>query len=546
MRFQRANIACFLTSNMRPMMFLASLRGGCEIYATVASGTSRGRDRRLADAGADAVLCGAEWKNFTMPDLTCSWRPAGAATAVLSLLLALGGCAAVPADRGYGDVAGALEQRGLRVPEEAQGTTSQRVTELLAAPLTPEAAVSVAFLRNPAWRIQYANLGLAQAEVLNASRLSNPRLSADALHTSRSDDDAKLTFGLVQNFNDILFWGPRNHIARSQLERNKRLAGEQLLGLAADVMAAYYRVAAAEQLVAVRRDTADTASAAAALAQRFYAAGNIDERAWRLEQAGATTAAISLDAAMADVATARTALDRAMGLEAAEYDWAIDAALPGPVVDEDDVASLRVLAKRWRFDRAAGQADVEVAMSVRDLERRLRWFGVIEVGATWERDTDGAHLVGPQVSLQLPIFNQGQDAVLRGDATLELAQARLAAIDVAIGNEVTEAYDRMLAARTRVGRVEEELIPQREAVVARTLEMQNYMLLGQFDLLAERSALADAHDLYVQALGDYWQQRVELGRRVGTSLPSDARIVPAATAPEVPAMPMERQHQHAH
>ncbi len=444
----------------------------------------------------------------------------------LASWIVLGGCAAVPPDRGLSDVATSVSERGLKLPahDSAAVDVQVHIEALLAAPLTLDSATSVALLRNPALRLEFATLGFAQSDVLQASRLSNPTLSLEALSSSRSSEQSQITFGLVQNFTDVLFWGARNRIAKGGLDRTKLLVGARLQNLAADVAAAYYATVGAQQIVQTRAAIGVAAGAASDLAQRFYGAGNLNERDWRLEQAAATEAQLALDAASADAKAARTSLNRLMGLDAGAFEWRVDAALRYPVVDEIPVEQLRTLALESRLDRSAKQREVAVATDVRKLARSARWLGVVDVGVVRERETDGSHLVGPTVSLQLPLFDQGQGSLVRADALVEQAHAELAALDIDITNDVTQAYDRMLAARERAARSQLELIPQRQAVVARTVELQNYMIVGQFELLVARQQEYDAYQLHMEALRDYWLARVELGRLVGAALPSDARI----------------------
>ena len=49
------------------------------------------------------------------------------------------------------------------------------------------------------------------------------------------------------------------------------------------------------------------------------------------------------------------------------------------------------------------------------------------------------------------------------------------------------------------------------------------MLIGAFELLLSRQQEFDAYEAYLDAVRDYWLARNELGRAIGTALPSDAR-----------------------
>jgi hypothetical protein len=68
------------------------------------------------------------------------------------------------------------------------------------------------------------------------------------------------------------------------------------------------------------------------------------------------------------------------------------------------------------------------------------------------------------------------------------------------------------------------LVPQRERIVARQQERQNFMLIGVFELVQAKVAEYDAYQAYLEAVRDYWLARVELARAVGQRLPSDAGI----------------------
>jgi cobalt-zinc-cadmium efflux system outer membrane protein len=80
------------------------------------------------------------------------------------------------------------------------------------------------------------------------------------------------------------------------------------------------------------------------------------------------------------------------------------------------------------------------------------------------------------------------------------------------------------------------LIPQRESVVARSQEQQNYMIIGVFELIQAKRQEYDAYQSYLEAIRDYWLARTDLMRAVGARLPSDpaASVTPAMKAPGAP------------
>ncbi|TAN54403.1 MAG: RND transporter, partial [Betaproteobacteria bacterium] len=89
--------------------------------------------------------------------------------------LALAGCATFSEDGGFGAVESAVRERTgqstrwVRSGEEAN-TVRARVKQLLAQPLDAESAVQIALLNNPGLQARYAELGIAEADLVQASR----------------------------------------------------------------------------------------------------------------------------------------------------------------------------------------------------------------------------------------------------------------------------------------------------------------------------------------------------------------------------------------
>lgn len=458
---------------------------------------------------------------------------------------ALSGCAVLPEDRGRGDVAAMVQARAATV--EAGAGVGELLAELDARALTLDDALHLALVNNPQLQAQVAQLGFAAAEVYDAGRLSNPRLSAAVLFSDAAGEASQIGFGLVQNFTDLLLLPSRSRFAAGEFERVKALVGAEALNLAADTEAAYYRLAGAWQDVTLRAAVAEAAQASADLAQRFFDAGNISRLELALEQAAAAQARLDLSQARAQVKAARGALNALMGLSAGEGRWKIADRLPAPVADEDEADALLALADRSRLDLAAARRRVSLQADALGVTTRFRYLGDLEVGVETEREPDRTRITGPTLALELPIFNQGRGRVARAEAALQQAQAELRAMEVAISNGVHRAAAEVAAARERAAQYRESLIPLRETIVARTQEEVNFMLVGPFELLRARQQEYDAYQGYLEAVRDYWIARAGLAREVGAALPSSARIGDAAldaetlTRPAGETMPMHHE-----
>ena len=473
----------------------------------------------------------------------------------IALMGALSGCASIPPDRGVPAIQKMVDARSGVEHAWAAGTgaddrSAAQLDALLAQPLTVDAAVQVALLHNPQIQTEYARLGIAQADVFEAGRISNPTLSLTALH--HSGEVTKLDGGLSASFSELLLLPARKRFAAGEYQRVQDAISAAILKLGIDTKAAWYQYVGAQQVAQMRSAVAATAQAASALAARFHAAGNISALQLKLEQAAETQSRLQAVRANADAARARSALSALMGLSGAAAAWRGEDRLPAPLDQDESADVLRALAREQRLDLAAAQQEVSLREAALDLTSRYRLLGKVDVGIAGERDSDGSKRRGPSLSLQLPIFSQGQAEVARSQALLDQSRAQLKSLELEIDNTVALGVDRIAVARTIAEDYSTALVPQREAIVARTQEQQNYMLVGVFELLQAKQQEFDAYQGYLEAVRDYWLARVELTRAVGARLPSDGMPVLPTIGPEdivnppAAAMPPMQHGEHKH
>lgn len=442
---------------------------------------------------------------------------------VILIALAGTGCASLPPGQGRDEVVQLVSARGRSLEQRSEAEAKKWVAERLSQPLDVDATVQIALAQNPRLRAEYARLGIAGAEVYDAGRLANPRLSAAYLSSNEPGAADQVTFGLAQSFTSLLLLPARSRFAQAEFLRVQQSVGAEILNLAAETEVAFYELAGARQLEKMRAAIARAATASAELAQRFFDAGNITRLELNLEQAAAARAQLDLLEAQQRVAAARAELNGLMGLKGAERDWSIASGLPAPLRNEDSFADLLRLTSESRLDLLAARGEVKLLADSLGVTRRFRYLGEVEVGVETGRETDRSRLTGPNLSLQLPIFNQGSGAVAKAQAQLQDAEARLQELEVAATNALQLASLRVANAKTRAEAYRDALIPLREQIVARTQEQVNYMLVGQFELLRAKQEEYEAYRGYLEAVTDYWVARTELAREVGARLPSSAQ-----------------------
>jgi hypothetical protein len=132
-------------------------------------------------------------------------RPAAGPRLRLAALLTaagtLAGCASFSADGGFATVEQAAKDRlGKEVrwsrTDADQDGIDQRVGELLAKPLSADDAVQIALLNNRGLQASFQELGITEAEVVQAGRVPNPGFS---LGRFRRGDEIELERGLHFN-----------------------------------------------------------------------------------------------------------------------------------------------------------------------------------------------------------------------------------------------------------------------------------------------------------------------------------------------------------
>lgn len=458
--------------------------------------------------------------------MTVRFRPAALAVA---LGLALSGCASLASRPGDTDINALLAERcGPQVEWSAVGQPPperQAIDQWLGAPMTAEAAVRVAMLRSPRLQQEYARLGLARADVLEAVQVANPTLSLSRSYLDPGSGYNRLA-GLTLPLADLLVLPVRTRLARAEYERAKLEIAGAVLNVAADVEAAWYTYVGAQQVADMRTAVAGGADAAAELAQRFFDAGNISELQLKQEQAAASEARIiaARARARADAGRARLTLNTLLGLSGEDAAWATSDRLPMPVGAEDDPQQLADLARTSSLELLAARQQAEILVDALGITRKLRWLGGSEIGYERERDADGSRLRGPTLDLELPIFNQGQAKLARAEALLARARARVASAELGVDNAVRLGAEQVRELSQVVAIHRDALIPQREKVVERSQQEQNFMLIGVFELIQAKVQEYNAYESYLEAVRDYWLARVELMRAVGQRLPSDAAI----------------------
>ena len=153
---------------------------------------------------------------------------------ILMVTLAIAGCAQVPKEAGFNDVKGLVGQRVDYNLHWNQGTEADRevekaIEELLKNELTPEAATQIALLKNANLQAVYEDLGITQADVVEAGLLENPVLFGRVRFPNKSEESNNYEFEITQNFLNILMLPARKKLSAVRFEQVKLQIADEVI-----------------------------------------------------------------------------------------------------------------------------------------------------------------------------------------------------------------------------------------------------------------------------------------------------------------------------
>lgn len=452
-------------------------------------------------------------------------------------------------DAGFPGVEELLDGRiGQEIVWQREGGAAPEVTAavdaLLATELGVEDAIQVALLENASLQATYERLGVAQADLVQAGLLQNPVLSASARFPDQPPRGVNFELVLVRDFLDLLMRPARKRLAETEFERIRIEVAAAVLDLVAEVEASYFYVVAAGQVADVRRLIAEASEASYEMAGRLRAAGNVSVLDLARERDLHETARLEWSRAEGEHLAAREMLTRRMGLWGARTNWRVPLRLPDLPSEEVTLEGLESAAVANRLDWAAALKEVDLRAEALGITRKWRGLAVAEIGLSSETDPDGSRVLGPEISVELPIFDRRKAKVARMMSELRQSEQRLIALEVDIRSEVRELRDRLVLLREQADHYREVVIPLREEIVRLTELNYNYMLAGVFELLQTKRAEYDGYEEYIDTVRDYWVTRAHLRRALGGGWPEPEPLPDTRASPENPHHEHDQKGSH--
>lgn len=396
----------------------------------------------------------------------------------------------------------------------------ERVCELiqtiLQQELTADTVVQIALLNNPRIQEIFEELGIAQADLVEAGLFSNPAFDLIFRFPDKKDLVTNIEYTITSSFIDLFLIPLRVRVAKAELEQTTLRVTNEILNLAFEVEQTFYELQAAQQDLKYIQSIVELTSIHSQLASRQQMVGNVNKLDFQQIQARYLEAKLEIARIQNDIIRLREKLNRLLGF-CRDIHWMVSDNLPEIDYQGLPIQYLESVAFRERLDLQAARFDV-LRLS-RMLGIKQWWvYTQARIGIGGERELEGNNVLGPAFSGEIPIFNYGQADRMRIRAELRQAQDHLAALEIQILSEVREAHKLLMNNLGIINDYRAHIIPLQSKILESSEELYNVMGLGIDRLLENKRQEFQAYSNYIMSLRNYWMARVQLDRALGGKL----------------------------
>lgn len=435
-------------------------------------------------------------------------RFAALASACAAAMLA--GCAAPDMDaalqQANAEVTAVAPAPATLARDEEQRRAAERLAaDLLADPLTMEAAVRLALAHSPAFQ---ATLAEAWGELAAARQRGLPGGVVFSFEHLRAGGDLEIGRLLSVGLFDLLTLPQRQAVYQLESERARVRLASAIVEQVAEVRQAWVRAVAAREMERYALQVREAADASAELAARMQRAGNFSKLQAARQHLFYADATARLATARQLAVSAREALVRQLGLDPQQ---AATLRLPERLPDlpkvPRDAAEVGQALVAQRLDARMARLALEAAGRSRGVD----WAAsLLDVEAGVRRDTlfgaagQKSEVRGWELDIRLPLFDWGATQAAALDARSLAAAQRYQAVARAATSQVREGYAAYRSAHDLARHQRDELLPLRKTISEENLLRYNAMLIGVFELLADARDQVGGVMAAIEAQREFW------------------------------------------
>ena len=452
------------------------------------------------------------------------------ATALASLVLA--GCASFSQDGGFTTVEQLTKERVGQTPTyqrtgEQTDSAKARIAELLKQPLSADSVVEIALLNNRDLQASYAELGIAESDLVRAGRLANPSFSFGRLGGGGAVEiDRAVLFDVLGLFTMPLAM----QVEQRRFEQTQLQAAYETVGIAGEARKAFFEAVTAQQLAAYFGQVKEAADASNELARRMAAAGNYNRLAQMREQSFYADATAQLARAGHQAIASRERLTRVLALSGDQLEFKLPERLPELPAAPAEPKDAEQIAMDKRLDMLMAKRATQSTAKSLGLTKTTRFINVLQVGYQNQSNTGESRKNGYEIELELPLFDFGSARVARAEATYMQSVNRTAQLAINARSEVRESYSAYRTAYDLARHFRDEVVPLRKRISDENMLRYNGMLASVFELLADSKDQISSVTGAVEALRDYWVAETNLQAALTGRSPGSTPVMGPSTA----------------
>jgi cobalt-zinc-cadmium efflux system outer membrane protein len=440
-------------------------------------------------------------------------------------LLPLTGCRTLSPEGSFYEVADTVHTRiGKEISwdagQYADPSVRATIEHLLSQPVTAETAVQIALLNNRELQAVYADLGIAQANLVQAGLWKNPIIDGAVTFPTAGSGPTDYTFNIALQVIDILYIPLRKRVAASELEEAKLKVTAKVMGVAGETYLAFIDYLGQKQLAGVFAQAVQSAKASVQTAKALREAGNITAYDFENEVAQQLEVSVRLARAQTAASQARERANRLMGLAGEQTQWHSADRLPpvpGRELPTDDVEAKVIQAS---IDLAAARQQIITLGQKYRVVKATSLVPDLSAGGEIARE-EGEREAGPSFEVQLPVFDWGR--ARKASARMEIlkAQDRFTALAVRARSVARAQRAKLLSARQTALYYGNTVVPQTQRLLDAAERQYNAMHIGVFERLQAKQQQIRAGEEYVRALTTYWRERWRFAQLLKGKLPDD-------------------------
>ena len=459
------------------------------------------------------------------------------AVAAAAMALALSGCATFSKDGGLDAVSSLTAERtgqDVRLPKtNANGAAIQdELNQLLKQPLTADSAVRIALINNRGLRASLAELGVAEADLVQAGRMANPGFSFGRMSGGgETEIERSVMFDLV----GLVTIPIRRDIESRRFESAKLVAATEAVRLALDTRKAYFNAVAAVQSARYAEQVREAAGASAELAQRMTKVGHLSALDQAREQAFSSEASTQLARARHNATAAREQLARLMGVWGENTTFQLPDKLPELPAAPREAGNIESLAMQQRLDVRLAKLGTESTARALGLTKATGVINVLDAGYVNKSTSGAPRENGYEIELALPIFDWGGARVAKAEALYMQSVHRTADTAINARSQVREAYSAYRTTYDVARQHRDELVPLRKKISEESLLRYNGMLMSVFELLADARAQIAGVNAAIDVQRDFWIAETDLQAAISGSGGSSLSMASSAASTEAAA-----------